>query len=97
MHVEIRRATGGLRLFFREPAAPQWSARLPYPRAGQLIEAINGACPCSVPEFRYEPLAAGEATLVCGASEVLLDALDVETLRDSLRAHMPDRMRPLPG
>ncbi|GLZ34619.1 hypothetical protein Lesp02_68060 [Lentzea sp. NBRC 105346] len=70
---------------------------MPYPRAGQLIEAINGACPCSVPEFRYEPLAAGEATLVCGASEVLLDALDVETLRDSLRAHMPDRMRPLPG
>ncbi|TWP52287.1 hypothetical protein FKR81_12030 [Lentzea tibetensis] len=101
MHVvDVRRASGGLRLLVRPVAARQWSARLPYPRAGQLIEAIRDSHACAVPEvsLRYQPEAGtGEATLACGQTEVLLDAAEVAVLLDCLRAHMPDRMKPLPG
>ena len=96
--VDVRRASGGLRLLVRPTAAAQWSARLPYPRADQLIEAIRDAHAVSVPELSlsYEPDAGtGEAMLVCGSCSVVLAVEDVNALRDCLRAHMPDRMRPL--
>ncbi|WP_156249761.1 hypothetical protein [Lentzea aerocolonigenes] len=39
----------------------------------------------------------GEAVLACATGSVVLDADAVSALHDTLRAHMPDRMRPLPA
>ena len=98
--VEVRRAAGGLRLFVRPPAALRWSARLGYERVAELLTAIRQAESCSVPDvaLRYVPdQRTGEAVLACATGTVVLDADDVTSLHDTLRAHMPDRMRPLPG
>lgn len=97
--VEVRRAAGGLRLFVRPPAALRWSARLGYERVAELLTAIRQAESCSVPDvaLRYVPdQRTGEAVLACATGTVVLDADDVTSLHDTLRAHMPDRMRPLP-
>ncbi|MFD4639264.1 hypothetical protein ACFWN2_18240 [Lentzea sp. NPDC058436] len=49
-------------------------------------------------ELRYVPdQRTGEAVLACETGSVLLDADEVSALHDTLRAHMPDRMRPLPA
>jgi hypothetical protein len=98
--VEVRRSAGGLRLFVRPPAALRWSARLGYERVSELLSAIRQAESCTVPDvaLRYVPdQRTGEAVLACPAGSVLLDADEVSALRDTLRAHMPDRMRPLPA
>ena len=97
--VEVRRAAGGLRLFVRPPAALRWSARLGYERVSELLTAIRQAESCTVPdvELRYVPdQRTGEAVLACETGSVMLDASEVAALHDTLRAHMPDRMRPLP-
>lgn len=97
--VEVRRSTGGLRLFVRPPAASRWSARLGYERVSELLTAIRQAESCTVPDvaLRYVPdQRTGEAVLACETGSVLLDADEVSALHDTLRAHMPDRMRPLP-
>ncbi|MCP2246733.1 hypothetical protein [Lentzea aerocolonigenes] len=103
--VEVRRAAGGLRLFVRPPAALRWSARLGYERVSELLTAIRQAESCSVPDvaqkdwtLRYVPdQRTGEAVLACATGSVVLDADAVSALHDTLRAHMPDRMRPLPA
>lgn len=97
--VEVRRSAGGLRLFVRPPAALRWSARLGYERVSELLVAIRQAESCSVPDvsLRYVPDGrTGEAELKCATGSVHLDAGEVSALHDTLRAHMPDRMRPLP-
>ena len=97
--VEVRRAAGGLRLFVRPPAALRWNARLGYERVSELLTAIRQAESCTVPDvaLRYVPdQRTGEAVLACATGSVVLDADDVMLLHDTLRAHMPDRMRPLP-
>lgn len=97
--VEVRRAAGGLRLFVRPPAALRWSARLGYERVSELLTAIRQAESCAVPDvaLQYVPdQRTGEAVLACATGSVVLDADDVTLLHDALRAHMPDRMRPLP-
>lgn len=97
--VEVRRAAGGLRLFVRPPAALRWSARLGYERVSELLIAIRQAESCTVPDvaLQYVPdQRTGEAVLACATGTVMLDADDVSALHDTLRAHMPDRMRPLP-
>lgn len=97
--VEVRRAAGGLRLFVRPPAALRWSARLGYERVSELLTAIRQAESCTVPDvaLQYVPdQRTGEAVLACATGTVMLDADDVSALHDTLRAHMPDRMRPLP-
>ena len=102
--VEVRRAAGGLRLFVRPPAALRWSARLGYERVSELLTAIRQAESCMVRDvaqqdltLRYVPdQRTGEAVLACATGSVVLDAEDVTLLHDTLRAHMPDRMRPLP-
>lgn len=98
--VEVRRATGGLRLFVRSPAALRWSARLGYERVSELLTAIRQAEACTVPDvaLRYVPdQRTGEALLACATGSVVLAADEVSALHDTLRAHMPDRMRPLPA
>ncbi len=98
--VEVRRAAGGLRLFVRPPAALRWSARLGYERVSELLTAIRQAESCTVPDvaLRYVPdQRTGEAVLACATGSVVLDADDVSALHDTLRAHMPDRMKPLPA
>jgi hypothetical protein len=65
----------------------------------ELLTAIRQAEPCTVPDvaLRYVPdQRTGEAVLACATGSVVLDADDVMLLHDALRAHMPDRMRPLP-
>ena len=102
--VEVRRAAGGLRLFVRPPAALRWSARLGYERVAELLTAIRQAESCTVRDVAQEDLTlryvpdqrTGEAVLACATGTVVLDADDVTLLHDTLRAHMPDRMRPLP-
>ena len=97
--VEVRRAVGGLRLFVRPPAALRWNARLGYERVSELLTAIRQAESCTVPDvaLRYVPdQRTGEAVLACETGSVLLAADEVSALHDTLRAHMPDRMRPLP-
>ncbi|MDX8034334.1 hypothetical protein SK803_29300 [Lentzea sp. BCCO 10_0856] len=86
-------------MFVRPPAALRWSARLGYERVSELLTAIRQAESCTVPgvALRYVPdQRTGEAVLACENGSVLLDADDVSLLHDTLRAHMPDRMRPLP-
>jgi hypothetical protein len=86
-------------LFVRPPAALCWNARLGYERVSELLVAIRQAESCSVPDvaLRYVPdQSTGEAELECETGSVHLDADDVSALHDALRAHMPDRMRPLP-
>lgn len=98
--VEVRRAAGGLRLFVRSPAALRWSARLGYERVSELLTAIRQAEACTVPDvaLRYVPdQRTGEALLACATGSVVLAADEVSALHDTLRAHMPDRMRPLPA
>ncbi|SEQ60864.1 hypothetical protein SAMN04488000_103513 [Lentzea albida] len=98
--VEVRRSAGGLRLLVRPPAASRWSARLGYERVSELLTAIRQSESCSVPDvaLRYVPdQRTGEAELACETGSVLLDAEEVTALHDALRAHMPDRMRPLPA
>ncbi|HEX7304400.1 hypothetical protein [Lentzea sp.] len=87
-------------MFVRPPAALRWSARLGYERVSELLAAIREAESCSVPDvaLRYVPdQRTGEAELACETGSVHLDADDVSALHDALRAHMPDRMRPLPA
>jgi hypothetical protein len=77
----------------------RWSARLGYERVSELLTAIRQAESCTVPDvaLRYVPdQRTGEAVLACATGSVVLDADDVTLLHDALRAHMPDRMRPLP-
>jgi hypothetical protein len=65
----------------------------------ELLTAIRQAESCTVPDvaLRYVPdQRTGEAVLACANGTVVLDAHDVILLHDALRAHMPDRMRPLP-
>ncbi|WP_394616811.1 hypothetical protein JNUCC0626_45510 [Lentzea sp. JNUCC 0626] len=98
--VEVRRSAGGLRLFVRPPAALSWNARLGYDRVSELLEAIRQVEACSVPDvaLTFVPdQCTGEAVLKCQTGSVLLDAEEVATLSTALRAHMPDRMRPLPA
>ncbi|GAB2815971.1 hypothetical protein [Lentzea nigeriaca] len=86
-------------MFVRPPAALRWSARLGYERVSELLIAIRQAESCTVPDvaLRYVPdQCTGEAVLACATGSVVLDAEDVTLLHDTLRAHMPDRMRPLP-
>ena len=86
-------------MFVRPPAALCWSARLGYERVSELLVAIRQAESCSVPDvaLTYVPdQSTGEAELTCETGSVLLDVEEVSALHDSLRAHMPDRMRPLP-
>ena len=86
-------------MFVRPPAALRWSARLGYERVSELLTAIRAAESCSVPdvELTYVPdQRTGEAELACATGSVLLAAAEVLLLHDALRAHMPDRMRPLP-
>ncbi|MET9626416.1 hypothetical protein ABZX92_03040 [Lentzea sp. NPDC006480] len=90
-------------MFVRPPAALRWSARLGYERVSELLAAIRQAESCTVPDvaqdvsLRYVPdQRTGEAVLACPTGTVVLDADDVTSLHDALRAHMPDRMRPLP-
>ena len=86
-------------MFVRPPAALRWSARLGYERVSELLTAIREAESCSVPDvaLTYVPdQRTGEAELACATGSVLLDAAEVALLHDTLRAHMPDRMRPLP-
>ncbi|SER41070.1 hypothetical protein SAMN05216188_11166 [Lentzea xinjiangensis] len=86
-------------MFVRPPAALRWSARLGYERVTELLVAIRQAEACAVPDvaLRYVPdQRTGEAVLACGTGSVLLDAEEVSALHNTLRAHMPDRMRPLP-
>ncbi|MFD9701882.1 hypothetical protein [Lentzea sp. NPDC059081] len=86
-------------MFVRPPAALRWSARLGYERVSELLVAIREAESCSVPDvaLRYVPdQRTGEAELRCETGSVLLDADEVSALHDALRAHMPDRMKPLP-
>ncbi|USX52067.1 MULTISPECIES: hypothetical protein [Lentzea] len=66
----------------------------------ELLTAIRQSESCSVPDvaLRYVPdQRTGEAELACETGSVLLDAEEVTALHDALRAHMPDRMRPLPA
>ncbi|HEX8865080.1 MAG TPA: hypothetical protein VF821_05430 [Lentzea sp.] len=86
-------------MFVRPPAALRWSARLGYERVSELLTAIRQAESCTVPDvaLRYVPdQRTGEAVLACATGQVVLDPDDVTLLHDALRAHMPDRMRPLP-
>ncbi|WP_434441056.1 hypothetical protein [Lentzea sp. E54] len=66
----------------------------------ELLAAIRQAESCSVPDvsLRYVPdQRTGEAELACETGSVLLCADEVSALHDTLRAHMPDRMKPLPA
>lgn len=86
-------------MFVRPPAALRWNARLGYERVSELLTAIRQAESCTVPgvALTYVPdQRTGEAVLACENGSVLLDADEVSLLHDTLRAHMPDRMRPLP-
>ncbi len=86
-------------MFVHPPAAVRWSARLGYERVSELLTAIRQAESCTVPDvaLRYVPdQRTGEAVLACATGTVVLAADDVSLLHDALRAHMPDRMRPLP-
>ncbi|MEU7478037.1 hypothetical protein AB0A63_18780 [Lentzea sp. NPDC042327] len=86
-------------MFVRPPAAVRWSTRLGYERVSELLVAIRAAESCSVPdvELTYVPdQRTGEAELACAGGSLVLDAAGVSSLHDALRAHMPDRMRPLP-
>lgn len=90
-------------MFVRPPAALRWNARLGYERASELLDAIRQVEACTVTcaaddvALRYVPdRRTGEALLACADGSVVLDAVEVLLLRDALRAHMPDRMRPLP-
>ena len=68
------------------------------------LTAIRQAESCTVRDvaqqdvtLRYVPdQRTGEAVLACATGSVVLDADEVMLLHDTLRAHMPDRMRPLP-
>ena len=91
-------------MFVRPPAALRWNARLGYERVSELLSAIRQAESCTVRDvaqqdvtLRYVPdQRTGEAVLACATGSVVLDADEVMLLHDTVRAHMPDRMRPLP-
>ncbi|WP_143035983.1 hypothetical protein [Lentzea fradiae] len=66
----------------------------------ELLAAIRRAESCSVPDvsLRYVPdQRTGTAELTCETGSVHLGADEVSALHDALRAHMPDRMKPLPA
>ncbi|KAA2267036.1 hypothetical protein F0L68_00425 [Solihabitans fulvus] len=46
--IDVRRTSGGLRLFVHPPGASQWTTRLPYPHAENLIAAIRTHRSCTV-------------------------------------------------
>ena len=101
--VDIRRTRGGLRLLVNWPNTDRWDLRLTYERVDELITSIRNNQCCAVQAepgiiITYQP-SAPENDSGCDITgdcrEISLDVPWARVLGDRLRAHMPDRMRPL--
>jgi hypothetical protein len=91
--IDIRRTSGGLSLRVHTPGEQWWTVRLPYPQAGELIDAIRTGAAFTADSVVLTP---DVVSLRRPGADRCLE-VDAQYMCDALRAHMPDRMCSLPA